>query len=50
VQAGIVDASLAVELSDEEQRATTTPDDDFGDGSDWGVVPAGLMDLPFEGE
>ena len=51
--AGMVDAALAVELSDEEHAADSDPDGD-GDGDlvggDWGVVPRALEQLPFEGE
>lgn len=47
-----MDSALAVDLSDEECAADGDPDSD-GDGdvvgSDWGVVPRALEQLPFEG-
>ena len=52
LEAGLVDSALAVDLSDEECAADCDPDGD-GDGdvvgSDWGVVPRALEQLPFEG-
>lgn len=50
LQAGIVDAALAVDLSSEEREADGADDGGGVSGGDWGVVPDGLLDLPFEGE